>query len=197
MKTSPPELIEDDFDNALKELNASFDVTLQDLLQINQIALKHARLREVGEFRLGDIMSREIVSVTPRTPLRDAARKLLELRISGLPVTDDDGHLAGIVTEADFLTAMGVPCHHPSQNLWQTLQSMFRQRPTLASLPERVEDIMSRDVIAMQAAHSLHDAIEHMNQHHIKRVVVIDDDRHVTGMITRSDLVKVLLEQLL
>jgi CBS domain-containing protein len=52
---------------------------------------------------VGDVMTRSVVSVRAWTPLKEVARLLIERRISGVPVVDDDGALLGVVSEGDFL----------------------------------------------------------------------------------------------
>ncbi len=53
--------------------------------------------------RAKDIMTREVVSIRPVAPIREALSLMLLHRISGQPVIDADRRLVGIVTEADFL----------------------------------------------------------------------------------------------
>jgi len=48
------------------------------------------------------VMTRNVMTVTPATPIIDAAELMLEHKISGLPVVDDKGHLVGIITESDI-----------------------------------------------------------------------------------------------
>ncbi|MBI1424923.1 MAG: CBS domain-containing protein [Gammaproteobacteria bacterium] len=192
-----PELQPQDFKHALQELDSYIDVTLEDLMQIHQMAEKHAQLRQAEQLKVSDIMTKNVATVHPETSLRDAARLLLERRISGLPVTDAQDRLVGIVTEADFLCAMGIACHHPAHNLWQTLEAMFRHQHTRSEHVGTVADIMVRQPIHLQAEHTLHDVIETMKRHHIKRVVVTDAQQHVEGIITRSNLVQVLLQRML
>ena len=187
----------EDFQNALKELDSYIDVTLEDLMQINAMAQKHAQLRMAEHLLVRDIMTRDVATVTQETSLRDAARILLELRISGLPVVEDKGKLVGIVTEADFLSAMGIPCHHPAHNLWQTLESMFKHPPHPGGTPVSVAEIMATQVITISAEQTLHDVIDSMKKHHIKRIIVTDAQQRVEGIITRSNLVQVLLQQIL
>jgi CBS domain-containing membrane protein len=55
--------------------------------------------------RVGEYMSRKIVSVRPDTSIQQAIDLLLEHRFGSLPVVGTDGHLMGIVTETDFLRA--------------------------------------------------------------------------------------------
>jgi len=192
-----PELQAQDFKHALQELDSYIDVTLEDLMQIHHLAEKHAQLRHAEQLKVRDIMTTEVVTVRPETALREAARMLLDLRISGLPVIDTDNRLLGIVTEADFLCAMGIPCHHPSHNLWQTLETMFRHQPMQREKPEKVADIMVSQAITLQPEDTLHDVIETMKRHHIKRVIVTDAQQQIQGIVTRSNLVQVLLQQIL
>lgn len=192
-----PDLSHEDFQNALKELGSYIDVTLEDLMHINRLAEKHAMLRQAEKLLVSDIMTRDVVSVTPDTSLRAAARLLLENRISGLPVIDEQRQVIGIVTEADFLTAMGIPCHHPAHNLWQTLETMFKHQAKTGDMPDTVQEIMARQVITTGLESTVHDVIDTMKQHHVKRVIVTDAHQHIQGIITRSNLVKVLLQQLL
>lgn len=192
-----PELRREDFQNALEDLDSYIDVSLEDLMQINHIAQKHAQLRQAEQLMVRDIMTTDVATVTPDASLRDAARILLELRISGLPVIDEQNKLIGIVTEADFLSAMGIPCHHPAHSLWQTLESMFKHQANSASTSGKVADIMTHSVITIRDDQTLHEAIDIMKKHHVKRVVVTNKEQHAQGIITRSNLVEVLLRQIL
>ncbi len=192
-----PELQREDFQNALKEMDSYIDITLEDLMQIDRMARKHAQLRRAEQLLVREIMTTDVATVTPDTLLKDAARVLLELRISGLPVVDESGKLTGIVTEADFLCAMGIPCHHPAHSLWQTLESMFKHQSPPANMPSRVADIMVPQVVTISDDKPLHDAIDSMKKNHIKRLVIIDEQHKVRGIITRSNLVQVLLQKIL
>ena len=193
----PTELRHEDFKNAMAEMDSYIDITLEDLMQINRMALKHAQLREAEKLMVRDFMTTDVATVSIDTSLREAARILLDLRISGLPVVDKDSKLVGIVTEADFLSALGIPSHHPAHSLWQTLESMFRYQPRPVSTPVRVAEIMAQQVITITNDKTLHDVIDTMKRHHIKRLVVTNEQQQVEGIITRSNLVKVLLQQIL
>lgn len=194
---SSRELRREDFQQALREFDTYIDITLEDLMQIDRMANKHAHLRETEGLTVREIMTPEVITVTPETPLADAARILVERRISGLPVTGEDDKLVGVVTEADFLSAMGIPFHHPTHSVWQTLENMFRHPPRTADMPSTVADIMVEHVVSINEDKTLQDVIEQMKKYHIKRVIVTDDKELVSGIITRSNLVQVLLQQML
>lgn len=79
-------------------------VSDRDLKQANAL---HERL---GEWTVGDIMTRAVITIEPSAPVEDAAHLMLAEKISALPVTDA-GRLVGIVTETDvvrlFVKALG------------------------------------------------------------------------------------------
>lgn len=194
-KQPETELTREDFVHALKEMNTFMDVTVDDLLELNRTATKYARARKTESQRIENLMTRELVTVTPNTSLVDAAQLLVTNRISGLPVVDTERRLVGVVSEADFLRAMGVPAPHPTHSLWQTLESMFSQPAEIREPNGTVADLMVKDVITVKPEQTLHDVVEIMKHHRIKRVVVVDDQRRVQGMVTRSDLVREFFER--
>jgi acetoin utilization protein AcuB len=53
-------------------------------------------------FRVGDIMTMEVINVTEDTPIEEAASLLLKHKINGLPVISEDGRLSGIITTSDI-----------------------------------------------------------------------------------------------
>ena len=53
--------------------------------------------------RAHQIMTKDVITVTPHTSIEDAARIMLRMHVSGLPVQDDAGKLVGIVSQSDFL----------------------------------------------------------------------------------------------
>jgi len=70
-------------------------------LQLDGTSLR-SFLRSV---RVGSVMSTQLVTVVPDTPLAEAARLLSDRRISSLPVVDDRGRLCGLLTDIDLLAA--------------------------------------------------------------------------------------------
>jgi len=191
------ELRREDFQNALKDMDTYIDVTVEDLLMIAKTAQKHAQLREAETLSVSEIMTAGVKTVYPDTTVKDAARLLLDQKISGLPVISSENKLVGVVTEADFLCAMGIPCHHPAHSVWHTLESMFNATPRNNLLPKVVADIMSTQTVTVGLDQTLHDVIDSMKRNHVKRVIVVDSEKYVVGIITRSNLVRVLLQQIL
>ncbi len=53
---------------------------------------------------------------------------------------------------------------------------------------------MVRDVVCASPENSVHDALDLMKRHRVKRLLVCDDERHVLGVVTRSDLVRIFFD---
>jgi CBS-domain-containing membrane protein len=184
-----------DFVMALQEMGTLVDVTVEDLMQLCQMAEKYARKRNRESMLVDKLMTQPIKTVHPDCSLSDAAHLLVTDKISGLPVVDDHNKLIGIITEADFLRVLGIPSHHPRHSVWQTLEDMFSQSAQVREPEGLVADIMMNSVITISTQHTLHHALDVMKQNQIKRLIVCDEDRHVVGMITRSDLVRVFFDR--
>lgn len=189
-------LLREDFVNALKEIDTYMDITVDDLMNVNDRANKYARLRERENHLVGEIMSSPVKTIRADCTLAEAAHLLVSQRISGVPVVNEQDQLLGIVTEADFLHALGVPAHHPTHNLWHTLENMFAHHLEIKEPSGCVADLMVSDVITVTANQSLPEVLEVMKKNKIKRIVVCDESRHVVGMITRSDLVRIFFDKI-
>jgi CBS-domain-containing membrane protein len=189
-----PQLHREDFARALQEMGTYMDVSVDDLLQVQTLAIKHAHMRKAQNRQVDSLMTQPVISVSPECTLSEAAHLLVSHRISGLPVVDESKKLLGIITEADFLRALGVPAHHPGHHLWQTLENMFHPTVQVRETEGTVAELMVRDVITLPDKARLHEALELMKQHRIKRLVVCDEKQRVVGMLTRSNLVRIFFD---
>jgi CBS domain-containing protein len=133
-------------------------------------------------------MTPHVISVSPDETVADAARLMLQKKISGLPVVDDRGNLVGIVTEGDFLrrTEIGTKRQRlrwveffigPGQLADEYIRFSGR----------KVRDVMTNDVHARMPETPLSDVVRLMERHRIKRLPVIDNGKPV-GIVTRANL---------
>jgi CBS domain-containing membrane protein len=192
--------VREDYERALQSMDTLIDIEVNDLMVLAERAQYFAGQRTTESLKVSRIMSQPVEVVPEQTRMSDAAHLMVTQRISGLPVVDSDDRLVGIITEADFLRGLGVPAHHPTQNLWQTLESMFGHLAHHAELegPEDpVAEHMVRDVVCITADRYVDDVIRLMKQHRVKRVLVCNGERHVIGMVTRSDLVRIFFDRYL
>jgi CBS domain-containing membrane protein len=187
-------LSREDFEQAIREMGTFIDVSPDDLLDLYHLALKYARVRTLGRRCVGEVMTREVTTVRPEDSLLDAAKLLVTKRISGLPVVDGAGKLSGIITEGDYLGALGVPPEQPGSPLWHSLEALFVRHGTVTSLAGKVGDLMSRKVVAVSEDDSLQHACDLMKSKHVRRLVVTDREHQARGIVTRSNLIKLYLD---
>lgn len=187
-----------EFQQALKSMDTYIDITVDDLMTLAQRAEQLASRRDTETIRITQVMAKPVHCVHPSTSLSEAAHTMVTQKISGLPVVDDNQRLVGIITEADFLKALGVPAHQPHHNLWETLDSLFSHmmhQGDMEAPSDAVTEHMMKNVITADPDSDVHDVIEIMKRNSVKRVVVIDSDRRVLGMVTRSDLVRLFFDK--
>jgi acetoin utilization protein AcuB len=81
-------------------------VTLGDLREARPSSSASLSIYElnylIAKLTVSDVMTHDPYTVTPFTPMRQAAHMMLEHKISGLPVVDEDARLVGIITETDM-----------------------------------------------------------------------------------------------
>ena len=199
-KTTTHKAVREDYERALQSMSTFMDIGVNDLMTLAERAQYFAGQRATESLKVSRIMSHPVQVVREQTTMADAAHLMVSQRISGLPVVDNDERLVGIVTEADFLRGLGVPAHHPTHSLWQTLEAMFghlAHHGELEGPEDPVANHMVRDVVCASADHYVDDVIQLMKQHRVKRVVICNAERRATGMVTRSDLVRIFFDRYL
>ena len=140
--------------------------------------------------KVREAMSPRVVTVTPDTPLADAMRTMLREHVSGLPVVDAQGALAGVLTEGDLMrrAETGTERAHPAW-LRFLLGPGRMAREFTASHARRVGEVMTREVVAIGADAPLAEAVRLMEQHRIKRLPVLGE-RGLEGILSRADLLR-------
>jgi len=142
------------------------------------------------------IMSKPVVGIDPSASITEAAGLMLSKKISGFPVIRGDGLLVGIISEGDFLRRGELGTEHKRSRWLEFLVGPGKAaHEYVRANGRRVEEVMSADVITASPAASLAEVVELMTRHHVKRIPVVDDGK-VVGIITRSDLLRVLLSVL-
>jgi CBS domain-containing protein len=145
---------------------------------------------------VADVMTRQVVSVTPETTIAEAAQLLLQHRISGLPVVGPDGAVVGIVTEGDLLRRVetGTQRRHARWLEFLIAPGRLAQEYTDANA-RKVGEIMTADVVSLAPGDALSDVVELMERRHVKRLPVIEAGRLV-GIVSRANLVRALIQNL-
>ena len=137
-----------------------------------------------------DIMTRNVVSVSPDTTVPELVNLLLGRNISGAPVVDAAGMLVGVVTEGDLVRRAELGTEK-KRGGWL---SFFTGTATMAqeyvrSHATKVSDIMSPGVVAVERTASLSEIADLMETKHIRRVPVVDGGK-VVGIVSRANLLR-------
>jgi IMP dehydrogenase len=107
------------------------------------------------------------VTIRPDRPVREALQVMERFHISGVPVVDEDGHLVGIITNRDlrFETRFDIP----------------------------VAEVMTKQpLVTVPVGTTLDQAKTVLQKHRIEKLLVIDDDKHIKGLITVKDIQKAI-----
>jgi CBS domain-containing protein len=156
--------------------------------------------QKIGERRLAmnakDVMTTEVVTVSPETTVQELARILSEKGISGAPVVDANNRLVGLVSEGDLLhrAETGTERRIQRRRSWW-LDSVAAEeeqaRDYVKAHGRTVADIMTRDVISADETTDLADIAMLLETKRIKRVPVVSGGRLV-GIVSRANLVRAL-----
>ncbi len=120
-----------------------------------------------------DVMSTKVISVRPDTTALDLAQILYEKRISGVPVVDEKGVLVGVVSERDLLNLIF------SGNANST----------------KVSEIMTKNPISFTPETELDKISLAISERGFRRVIIVDNENKVVGIVSRHDIIKIILEQ--
>ena len=140
-----------------------------------------------------DVMTRDVISVAPDATVLEAARVMLQHRISGLPVVDSAGKLVGIVSEGDFLRRGETQTQRRRSRWLEFLIGPGKMAAEYTrSHGNKVSEVMTEEVQTVDENAALEDIVELMERRHIKRVPVLGDGK-VTGIVTRSNLMHAMV----
>ena len=144
-----------------------------------------------------DVMTHCLVSIAPEASISDAISRMISHQVSGMPVVAADGTLVGIVTEGDFLRRAEMHTEAPRRRWLELLLGPGSDAAEYArSHGHSVRDVMSPNVVTVGKETPLLEVVRLMEEHAIRRIPVIEDDR-VVGIVSRADLMSALAELLI
>jgi len=115
-----------------------------------------------------DVMTSGVECISPNTILREAAKKMKEFDVGTLPICGDDDRLAGMITDRDI-----------------TIRAVAAGlEPSMAE----VRDIMTPKIIYCFEDQDISDAAHMMEQNQVRRLVVLNYDKRLVGILSLGDL---------
>lgn len=152
----------------------------------------------MGQLRVRDIMTTQVISLAGTDTVKDATITLAVDNLSGAPVIDDDYRLVGIVSETDILELImkyeeELNIEDPVLHLLAFPMDSSAEDPVLMEAAKKisetkVEDIMSRDVLTATPDSMVIDVLRTMLSKDVNRVPVLEKGVLV-GIVSRSDII--------
>jgi len=131
--------------------------------------------------KIKNIMNTELLTLSMDSPLSKAKDLFESNHVHHLIVTDDDGLLAGIMTDRDLY-----------KHLSPTIGTSQETHKDTALMQKKLHQIMARNLITTQAQQSLNEAVVLLYDNHISCLPVVDRKNKPIGIITWRDILKVL-----
>jgi CBS domain-containing protein len=142
--------------------------------------------QRLHRWQVRDVMTSDVAAVDSAASYRQVARLLAERSVSAVPVLDDDRRVLGIVSEADMLHKQEREHTSPRR------RSHLRTRSDRTKAAARTAaELMTSPAVTIQADAHLGSVARLMNDHHIKRLPVVDASGRLIGIVSRSDLLSV------
>ena len=163
-----------DLHDALKDRGQLLDVSENDLQELFVEAEHRAWRRRFGSLRCRQVMSHDVVSVTPTTAAAEAWQLMVRHAVKALPVVDANARLLGIVTLHDFFVGHELAAGVAGRASW-LVGDIMTADPLTASPRQELVDLMA--------------AFSDGGRHHLP---VVDERGQLLGMLTQSDMVAAL-----
>lgn len=134
--------------------------------------------------KIKNIMNTDLLTLSMDSPLSKAKELFESNNVHHLIITDDDGLLAGVMTDRDLY-----------KHLSPTVGTSQETHRDTALMQKKLHQIMARNLVTTQAQKSLSNAVVLLYDNHISCLPVVDKQNKPIGIITWRDLLKVLALQ--
>ena len=139
-----------------------------------------------------DIMTREVITAAPETTVEELARLLIEHKISGVPVVDEDNQLVGVVTENDLIkknARLHIPTIIRLFDAYFLLNSGKVEEEIKKMVAGTVDEICNKDIVSLTEETTLEEIATIMSEKNIHLLPVLKDGM-VVGIVGKADIVK-------
>ena len=144
-----------------------------------------------------EIMTKDVITVSPDATVEELARILMEHRISGVPVVDDTKRMVGIITENDLIrknTRFHIPTVINIFDNYIVLGSGKAEEEIKKMAATSVGDICTENVVSIQEDTSLEEIATIMAEQHVHLLPVLRDTELI-GIVGKADVVKAMTHE--
>jgi len=148
-----------------------------------------------------DIMHANVITVTDTMDVREVAKIFVEEGITGAPVVDELGNLVGVISQSDLVE------YELATERDLTVEAPYYRRPYDESLhPSRgfqiedlpadtVKDVMTPFLVTVEEDTPIRQVAARMAQSGIHRLIVVDEDQQILGIVTSMDVLRWVAEE--
>ena len=150
-------------------------------------------------------MQRDVITIAPEMSILDVYRMFVEEEIHGAPVVDDRGAVRGVVSTMDLLRVVR---DELDPGAGRTATTYFRDELAYSGPSYRVsddmqdrmqqltaEDAATRELVTVRPDATVEEIARKMLDQHIHRVLVVDAEHELLGVISSFDLLRVVAKQ--
>lgn len=147
--------------------------------------------------KISQIMTRDVITCQASTPIKEVAQKLIDNDITGMPVVKGD-EVIGIITEADVImqkAKLHMPMYIQLLDSFLYLEDTKEIEEDLKKmLGLTAEEVMTSEVVTMDVDDTVENLATLIEEQHINPIPIVDGNKLV-GIVSRADIVKLLLKE--
>ncbi|WP_449061925.1 CBS domain-containing protein [Planomonospora algeriensis] len=149
--------------------------------------------------KVKDVMTTDVTSVNGCTPFKDVAEVLINHEVSAVPVVDGEGHVLGVVSEADLLRKEEFKEQYYQEGYQPPLRVRLRHRlggredTRRKAVGDTAAELMTAPAVTIRSQASIISAMRLMEERGVKRLPVVDAAGRLEGIVSRQDLLKVFV----
>lgn len=158
------------------------------------MATVHPKKSPLNELTAGEIMQPSVITVSRRAPIQEVEQLFTDHRISGCPVTDETGHVIGVISVRDLVERYAQGAGHRGEGgfydapTWD-LDDEYGARTTPADSEDTVADLMNSEVFAVDRLTTVPEIARSMMKHSVHRLLVKDRGKFI-GLISTTDILR-------
>ncbi|MGW5330959.1 CBS domain-containing protein [Streptomyces sp. NPDC004014] len=142
--------------------------------------------------KVGSVMTAEVVRAAYGTTFEEVTRLFAEHRVSGLPVIDEDEKVVGVLSETDLVAPRG-GSPGPTRRRIAPVPALTGagRRRAAAGGARTAGQLMTGPPVTVRAEATVAEAARTMTERGVARLVVVDEEDRLVGIVTRRDLLQV------
>ncbi len=184
---APVSISDEDVYAAMKQISGYLDITADDFKELYLHAYQQAVIRLTSSAQAKHVMTKDVCAVSADTPLSGVARIMAARDVSGVPVIDEKKKVLGVISEIDFLKAMG---SGGSRNFMAVVTECLKGGPCVAmsAKAQLARDLMSKPAVTVSEDTTALEISELFLNKKINRVPVVNAKGALVGIVSRGDI---------